>query len=84
MKFVLYLYLVLIGSLLLMIVINFFYSPIFMSSKYASRIEINENTDFNADIKEIDFNNLPLLDKESSSKSSLSFAEIKNTVATAT
>ena len=66
--FVLYLYLVLIGSLLLMIVINFFYSPIFMSSKYANRIEIDEETNFNTDIKEIDFENLPLLDKESSSK----------------
>lgn len=63
-----YLYAALIVCFLVIIVINFIYSPVFMSSKYASRIEINENTDFNTDIKEIDFNNLPLLDKESSSK----------------
>ena len=62
-----YLYGVLIACFVLIFIINFIYSPVFMSSKYASRIEINENTDFNTDIKEIDFNNLPLLDKESSS-----------------
>ena len=39
-----------------------------MSSKYASRIKINENTNFEEDIKEINFENLPLLDKDSSSK----------------
>lgn len=66
--FAFYLYAVLICCFGLVFIINFIYSPVFMSSKYASRIEINENTDFNADIKEIDFNNLPLLDKESSSK----------------
>ena len=66
--FVFYLYGVLIACFVLIFIINFIYSPVFMSSKYASRIEINENTDFNTDIKEIDFNNLPLLDKESSSK----------------
>lgn len=63
-----YLYLGLVGCFVLIFVINFFYSPIFMSEAYASRIAINEETDFNNDIKEIDFDNLPLLDKDSSSK----------------
>ena len=39
-----------------------------MSDKYASRKVIDEDTNFNEDIKEIDFERLPLLDKESSSK----------------
>ena len=65
---VFYLYGVLIVGFVLVFVINFIYSPVFMSDKYASRITIDNNTDFNTDIKEIDFENLPLLDKESSSK----------------
>ncbi len=63
-----YLYLGFLGCFVLIFLINFIYSPVFMSDKYASRIVIDEETDFNTDIKEIDFNNLPLLDKESSSK----------------
>ena len=63
-----YLYLGFICSFALIFIINFIYSPIFMSSKYASRIKINENTNFEEDIKEINFENLPLLDKDSSSK----------------
>ncbi len=49
-------------------VINFIFSPLFMSSSYASRIDINKNGVFNEDIKEVDFNALPLLDKDSSQK----------------
>ena len=63
-----YLYLGFICVFVLIFVVNFIYSPIFMSSKYANRIKINEETDFQTDIKEINFENLPLLDKESSSK----------------
>ena len=39
-----------------------------MSGKYASRINILEDNSFEADIKEVDFSQIPLLDKESSSK----------------
>ena len=41
--FVFYLYAVLICCFGLVFIINFIYSPVFMISKYASRIEINEN-----------------------------------------
>lgn len=54
--------------LLLVLLWNFIESPLFMSSKYASRIEINTETDFNKDIKEVDFTKLPLLDKTSSQR----------------
>ena len=63
-----YFYLGILGCFLLVFVVNFFFSPFFMSDKYANRIIINNETDFNTDIKPIDFENLPLLDKESSSK----------------
>ena len=63
-----YLYLGFLCSFALIFIVNFIYSPIFMSSKYANRIQIDENTNFQEDIKEINFDNLPLLDKESSSK----------------
>ena len=54
--------------LLLVLLWNFIESPLFMSSKYASRIDINTETDFNKDIKEVDFTKLPLLDKTSSQR----------------
>lgn len=54
--------------LLLVMLWNFIESPLFMSSKYANRIEINTETDFNKDIKEVDFTKLPLLDKTSSQR----------------
>ena len=54
--------------LFLIIIINLFVSPLFQSKKYASRIEIDENSDFISDVKEVNFNQLPLLDKDSSSK----------------
>ena len=49
-------------------IVNFILSPVFQSDKYASRIEINENGVFTEDVKQVDFNTLPLLDKDSSSK----------------
>lgn len=54
--------------LLLVMLWNFIESPLFMPSKYANRIEINTETDFNKDIKEVDFTKLPLLDKTSSQR----------------
>lgn len=52
----------------LIIFINFICSPIFMSNSYKNRIFITEENNFVEDIKEVDFNTLPLLDKESSQK----------------
>ena len=63
-----YLYIGFVCCFVLIFIVNFIYSPVFMSSKYASRIKIIEETSFEEDIKEIKFNSLPLLDKDSSSK----------------
>jgi hypothetical protein len=49
-------------------IINFIYSPVFMSGKYAKRIVIDETSTFTDDIKAVNYNALPLLDKESSAK----------------
>lgn len=40
-------------------------SPVFMSKSYSKRITINQDKDFITDVKEVDFNKLPLLDKDS-------------------
>ena len=53
-----------ISGILLM---NLVLSPIFNSKSYASRINV-EDGEFKEDIKEVDFNKLPLLDKDSTSK----------------
>ena len=47
-----YLYLGFLACFVLIFLINFIYSPVFMSDKYASRIVIDEDTNFNEDIKE--------------------------------
>lgn len=52
----------------LILVINIFLSPMFISKKYANRIKIDENADFVTDVAQVNFNQLPLLDKDSSSK----------------
>ena len=50
------------------IIVNFIGSPVFMSSKYADRIQINQNGVFEEDVTEVNYDALPLLDKESSQK----------------
>lgn len=45
---------------------NFICSPLFNAKSYQKRITINENGDWNKDIPEVNFNQLPLLDKDSS------------------
>ena len=47
---------------------NFILSPLFMSHAYQTRITILEDGDFAKDIEEINYNRLPLIDKESSEK----------------
>lgn len=56
------------GVFVLIIVVNFFCSPLFNSKSWANRITILEDTNFTDDIKEVDFNQVPLLDKDSSQK----------------
>lgn len=48
--------------------INLMVSPLFNSNSWASRITIEEDSEFTEDIKEVDFSQVPLLDKESSRK----------------
>ncbi len=50
---------------------NFVLSPVFNASAYAKRINVIEDTlesNFTSEIDEVDFNALPLLDKDSSSR----------------
>lgn len=56
------------GLITLIILINFILSPIFNSKTYYNRIYVNEDGNFSEDIKQVDFNALPLLDKDSSQK----------------
>ena len=53
---------------LLIIVLNFFLSPLFNAKTYYKRIIVDETGEFTTDIKEVDFNKLPLLDRDSSEK----------------
>jgi len=52
----------------IIILVNIASSPIFNAKSWASRITINEENNFIDDIKEVDFNKVPLLDKDSSQK----------------
>ncbi len=58
-----------IGAIIvLIIIINFVLSPLFNAKTYSKRISVNEDSDFATDVKPVDFNTLPLLDKVSSQK----------------
>lgn len=50
------------------IVVNIIVSPLFNSSSYAKRITIREDGNFSEEVAEVDFNTIPLLDKDSSQK----------------
>ena len=55
----------------MIMVVNFVLSPIFNSKAYSNRINVVEDTEesnFISDVSEVDFNSLPLLDKDSSSR----------------
>ena len=54
-------------SVLAILLINFFCTPFFNSEAYYKRIEV-ENGIFEEEIKEVDFNKLPLLDRDSTLK----------------
>ena len=47
-------------------IINFICSPLFNAKSYQTRITINETGNFAEDIKEVNFKQLPLLDRDSS------------------
>ena len=56
---------------MLIMVVNFILSPIFNSNAFSKRITVIEETEesnFITDVKEVDFESLPLLDKDSSSR----------------
>ncbi|MEG2457420.1 MAG: hypothetical protein RSB41_00825 [Bacilli bacterium] len=61
-------YFVVVGGILLIVVVNFICSPLFNSKSYSKRIVVNEDSNFTEDVKEVNFNALPLLDKDSSRK----------------
>ena len=54
--------------IVLLILVSLIYSPVFMASRYASRINIDSTVDFNTGVSKVDFNSLALLDKSSSQK----------------
>jgi len=56
------------GCAVLILIINIICSPIFNATKYANRIIVNETGEFTEDVASVDFNKIPLLDKESSEK----------------
>lgn len=56
------------GIFVLLIIYNFFLSPLFAAKSYAHRIEITEGKKFEEEVKEVDFNKVPLLDKASTGK----------------
>ncbi len=53
---------------LLILIVNFFLSPLFNAKAYYKRISVDTTGNFSTDIKEVDFNKLPLLDRDSSEK----------------
>ncbi|MBQ6323758.1 MAG: hypothetical protein IJI22_02880 [Bacilli bacterium] len=55
-------------TLALIIIINIILSPLFNSKEYYNRIKVDTTGDFSTDVKEVDFNKVPLLDRDSSLK----------------
>lgn len=55
-------------SFICILLVNFVLSPIFNSKAYKNRIVIDDSVSFTDDIALVDFNSLPLLDKDSSQK----------------
>lgn len=56
------------GMVVLILLVNFICSPLFNANKYKNRIYIVETKDFSSDIAEVDFNKIPLIDRDSSIK----------------
>lgn len=64
----LYLIYIVVAVFVLIVISNLIYSPLFMSKRYSNRLVVSEDNSFQDDIVEVDFNQIPLLDKDSSSK----------------
>ena len=63
--------LVLFAIPILIMIVNFVLSPMFNSKAFSKRITVVEDTEesnFITDVKEVDFDSIPLLDKDSSSR----------------
>ena len=56
------------GIILAIIIINFIYSPLLNAKQYATRITIDEAKDFTDGVEEVNWDSVPLLDKDSSRK----------------
>ena len=54
--------------IVIIIVVNIACSPLFQASSYANRITVIEDANFEEDIPQVNFNALPLLDKDSSQR----------------
>ena len=54
--------------IVVIIIINFIMSPLFFSKSYANRIAITEGKVFEEEVHEVDFNKVPLLDRDSTAK----------------
>jgi len=59
---------ILLFGFVAILLINIICSPLFNSSSWASRIEIEEDSVFTEDVAEVDFSQVPLIDKASSQK----------------
>jgi hypothetical protein len=57
-----------VSCIVCILVFNFILSPLFNSKSYVNRINVDMNGEFVSDISLVDFNSLPLLDKDSSQK----------------
>ena len=53
---------------ILLLIVNFFSSPVFNAKSYSKRISVDENGNFDKDFDEADFNAIPLIDRLSSEK----------------
>lgn len=62
------LWLIVPAYILIMILLVIINSPLLNSKKYYERIEVDTSKEFYEDVAEVDFNKLPLLDRNSSSK----------------
>lgn len=56
------------GIFVLILFVNIILSPMFNSKGYANRIKIVEGKKFEEEVREVDFNKVPLLDKASTQK----------------
>lgn len=61
-------FIVLISVVGIITLINIISTPLFNAKEYSNRITINQDSTFIEDVKEVDFNKIPLIDRESSQK----------------